>query len=111
MSRNALVLATIASQFVLAASPAFAQGERGWRWGDGWWGFGHMMYGGVGMLVFWGVIVLLIVLVARALGGFGSAREPSGPSRQTALEILQERYARGEIDQQEYEERRKTLGG
>jgi putative membrane protein len=35
--------------------------------------------------------------------------EPGGED--TALELLRQRYARGEIDSTEYEERRRTLGG
>jgi putative membrane protein len=32
------------------------------------------------------------------------------PPRRTPLDILKERFARGEIDKQEYEERRRVLG-
>lgn len=69
-----------------------------------------MIGSGLMMLVFWGGIILLIVLLARGFGGTGSARQPEQP-RPTALEILKERYARGEIDKQEYDDRRKTLSG
>lgn len=99
---------------VIPIAPALAQGAADrWMWGSGWgWGWGAMMFGGgLMMLVFLGGMILLVVLLARGLGGRGSSREPTGPSGQTALEILQERYARGEIDHQEYDERRKTLGG
>jgi putative membrane protein len=91
-------------------APGWAQAaiDRG-QWGYSDWGWGHMMFGGATMLVFWGGIILLIVLLVRGLGGFRPAREVAGPSHPTALEVLQERYARGEIDKQEYEERRKTL--
>ncbi len=95
----------------LASGPAFAQGtfERGWM-GDGFgWG-GMMVGGGLAMIVFWGGIILLVVLLARWMGS-GPRQGESHPPRQTALEILQERYARGEIDKAEYEERRKTLSG
>lgn len=68
------------------------------------WGWGHMAYGGWMMIVFWGGIVLAILLLARA---FGSGA--FGPRRQSALDILQERFARGEIDKAEYEERRRTI--
>ncbi len=70
-------------------------------WDGGWWGFGM----GLGMLVFLGLIAVGIVLLVR-----GSAA-PSEPRRERsrALEILDERFARGEIDREEYEERRRVL--
>ncbi len=72
-------------------------------------GWGHMAFGGVTMLLVWGGIILVIALLLRGLGAFRTRGEPGGPSRATALEVLQERYARGEIDKPEYEERRATL--
>ncbi|RWK79424.1 MAG: SHOCT domain-containing protein, partial [Mesorhizobium sp.] len=36
-------------------------------------------------------------------------RDP--PSRQSPIDILQERFAKGEIDQKEYDDRRRTLSG
>ncbi len=107
-----LVGAGLAAAFL--SSPALAQGpgDGNWMWGygPGSWG-GMMVGGGLTMLIFWGGIILLVVLLARWIGGIGAAHHEAGPQRQTALEILQERYARGEIDKAEYEERRKTLAG
>jgi putative membrane protein len=96
----------------LWSGPASAQASGGdWIWGYGPGGWGGMMVGGgLTMLIFWGGIILLVVLLVRWFGG-GAAHQPANPPRQTALEILQERYARGEIDRTEYEERRKTLAG
>ena len=95
---------------VLFPAAAFAQsGDGDWMWGHPW-GWGGMMFGG-GWLgpLFWGVvIVLLVVLVAR---GFGSAGRSGEVTRSSAMDILRERFARGEIDKEEFEERRKTLGG
>jgi putative membrane protein len=66
----------------------------------------------------WILLVLLIavaaVLVVALLVGRrqepGSRQEPGG-RRSTAREILDERYARGEIDTTEYHERLRELGG
>ena len=69
------------------------------------------MGGGLGMILFWGLIILVIVLVVRGLVGTGSRRDSAASSEKTPLQILQERFARGEIDKEEYEERRKTLSG
>ena len=70
-------------------------------WGDGGWGFGM----GLVWLVFVGLIVAGIVLAIR-----GSSERPSDRgSVKSALEILDERFARGEIDREEYEERKRVL--
>lgn len=70
-------------------------------WGDGWWGFGM----GLVWLVFLGLVVTGVVLVIR-----GSSEGTSDRGRgSSALDILDERFARGEIDREEYEERKRVL--
>ena len=54
---------------------------------------------------FWIVVIGLIVLSTR--GTRGTGRDPEGP----AVRLLQERYARGEIDREEFLERRAVLEG
>ena len=74
------------------------------------WGWGHMIFGSLTMVLLWGGIILVIVLLVRWLGaGFGSQQMPPPPGK-TALDILKERFARGEIDKDEFEERRRVLG-
>jgi putative membrane protein len=68
-------------------------------------GFGGM---GIGMLLFWGLIVLGIVMLARGLAGTSRASEPRARDK-TPLDILRERYARGEIDKSEFQQRRSDL--
>jgi putative membrane protein len=58
-----------------------------------------------------GIVVLGVVIAWRWLhrpGGLAAGRQPRN---KTALEILDERYARGEIDAREYDERRARLLG
>ena len=98
---------------LLAAIPAHAQmysTRPGWSDGWGWgWGWGHMLSGGLMMILFWGGIILVIVFAVRALGGSASQTDLTPTGRKRPLDILQERFARGEIDKQEYEERSRLL--
>ena len=95
--------------FLFLVTPSLAQ-SRGDidSWGSPMWGWGHMMFGGVMMIVFWGGIILLVVLLVRSFGssklGDFNASTPATP-----LDILKERFAKGEIDKTEYDERRKIL--
>ena len=72
--------------------------------GDGWSWIG----GAAMMLFFWGGLAALIVFLVRGLGnrpsyGDGHSRGPD------AREILEQRYARGEISEDELKERKKVL--
>jgi putative membrane protein len=63
---------------------------------------------GIGMILFWALMVLgLIALVRYLQPAGGRPREV----RATAEELLAERFARGEIDEQEYRLRLDTLHG
>lgn len=76
------------------------------NWGDWHWGFGfgHWIFG----VLFWIVLLLLIVGVVRGLAGAGGERRSGG---RNAREILEERYARGEIDREEFERKRDDISG
>lgn len=77
-------------------------------WNLGW---GTTMFGGLGMLVFWVLIIVLVIWAARSFGR--SDRDSTLPDRNTDLqpgssqltpiEILQGRYASGEINREEFE--------
>lgn len=63
------------------------------------------------LLLFWGGLIVGAVWLARAL--FNAERRGSGPTgapRARPREILDERYARGEISREEYERIRAELG-
>jgi putative membrane protein len=70
-------------------------------------GFGH----GFGILFWILMIVLLVVAVAFVLRGVvvGTAAGQPPPSEKSALEILEARYARGEIDHDEFERHKRDL--
>ncbi len=67
------------------------------------WGSGGM----VPMLLMWTVIILVIAVLAKWI--FGKPTETT--HGKTALEILKERYARGEIDREEFDQKRRDIGG
>lgn len=107
-----LMRALLVFSVVMTSLPVHAQGaaERPYAWhygGD--WGWGHMVFGSVMMLLFWGVVIVGIVLVVRWLSGGPPHGSTSAPAKNRALEILQERFARGEIDEDEYEKRKRLL--
>ena len=67
-----------------------------------------MGFGMISMVLFWVLVVLGIVVLVRRVGGSSVSSGP--PPSKTALDILNERYARGEIDKQEFEEKKRDLG-
>jgi putative membrane protein len=95
------------------ASDALAQWGRyydDWHMGPGMmggWGMGW--FGAIFMIVFWILILVGLVLVIKWLiqsTGRSKAGEPTG---HRALDILKERYARGEIDKSQYESMKRDL--
>lgn len=67
-----------------------------------------MWFGGGFMWIFWILLIVLIVWAVKAATGTGTGSNNSD-SYESPLEILKKRYARGEIDEAEYERRRKEL--
>lgn len=74
-------------------------------WGYGWGGMGW------GMLLFWGLLLAGVIVLARWFTGNTGPGTPPPPEKQSALDILSQRYARGEIDRAEYEQKRRDLSG
>ena len=105
-----LSTATLLSMLT-ASSAAWAQQQTGPYYGPHMWNGGSwMFFGPLMMIVFIAVIVAVVVLMVRWLGGSGHGTAPHSPPGKTPLDILKERFARGEIDKEEFEERRRTLG-
>jgi putative membrane protein len=79
-------------------------------------GFGLVsLFGFLVVIVFWGLIITALVLGIRWLirtERRGQLPPPAPPAALDApLDVLKHRYAKGEIDEDEYERRRKTLTG
>jgi putative membrane protein len=62
---------------------------------------------GIGMWIVWILLIVAIVWVVKLLSDRNTLRSGG----KSALEILQERYARGEIHRDEYESKRRDLLG
>jgi len=81
-------------------------GHMGGHWGGG-------FLGPIFMIVVLAVVIALVVMLVRRLGDTPGRHDghPGARHRQTPLDILEERFARGEVEREEFEERRKLLGG
>ncbi len=69
------------------------------------WGFGFLH-----MLGFWVFLILVLAVLVRGLGVWPAQRDIPGRANESALDILKARYARGEIELKEYEEKKRVLG-
>lgn len=71
-----------------------------------------MIFGPLFMILGLAVAIAVAVLLVRWLAGPWQPIQPSHhtPPPRTPLDVLKERYARGEIDTEEFEERRRVLG-
>jgi putative membrane protein len=89
----------------------------GYGYGPGWgmmngWGYGYG-FGLVHMIVW---IVILVVIISAVVWLVRSLAVPGGgyylpPRRSAGLDVLEERYARGEINRDEYLQKKKDIGG
>ncbi|MGY8997651.1 MAG: SHOCT domain-containing protein [Alphaproteobacteria bacterium] len=100
MRKGTLFVASLL--FALNASTAFADlgGDHGSMMMDG-----GMMAGGLMMVLFWAGLIAALFFAFRWFSK-GAAVQPGTAS---AVDVLRERYARGEIDRAEFEERRNVL--
>jgi len=77
-------------------------GMMGWGYGMGW-------LGPAVMILFLVTMILLIVFLARGLSSSSRHTIHGAMQEDSALEILRKRYARGEINKEEFEEKKKSL--
>lgn len=78
-----------------------------WHWHmmHDWWGPSGMWFGPIWMILWLAVLVAIIVVLVR---WFDGGNGPGRPMR-TARDMLDERYARGEIDREEYLKRKQDI--
>jgi putative membrane protein len=78
----------------------------GWPMGGGYgWGWG--LFGLFFMLLFWVLVIVGVVFLVRWL--VEQSRPQSSGGGETALDILKKRYARGEINREEFEAKKRDL--
>jgi putative membrane protein len=73
-------------------------------WGNGGWGAGDWVAMSAMMIVFWGAVIALVVWVVRS-----SRTDRTEPPARRADMLLAERFARGEIDGEEFTRSRDLL--
>lgn len=71
-------------------------------WSGDWsgWGWIPML---LSMLIFWGGLVAIVAFAIQALS------KSQSPAPESPMDLLKERYARGEIDRDEFDERQQVL--
>ncbi|NOX33726.1 MAG: SHOCT domain-containing protein [Deltaproteobacteria bacterium] len=84
-------------------------------WGDNGYRYfgGHMMgqagYMGWFMIAFWGLLLIALIFLIRWIAQLPQGQEPGGRYNQSPLDILKERLAKGEIEIEEYNEKKQLL--
>jgi putative membrane protein len=90
---------------------ALSQG-RGYNWGMGpgmmGWGYGMGWFGIIFMIIFWIALIIGVIFLVRWV--WLSTAKGRTSVEESPLEILKRRYARGEINKEEFEQKKKDLG-
>lgn len=77
-------------------------------YGNGMGGWGYVLMS-VSMILFWALVIAGVVALVRYLGRSSQHSHGSGAARSTPEQVLAERFARGDIDDEEYRQRLETL--
>ena len=111
--RNAEIAVSVTLALILPffAKEVLAQwGGGGWHMGPGMmggWGMGW--FGGIFMLVIWALVIVGLVFLIKWLIQTTRRNGSAEGAGTRALNILKERYARGEIGKEEFEEKKRDL--
>jgi len=77
-----------------------------WNYSDNLIGWSFMPFGWIFMVLFWALVIFGIVALIKLATSQSKNENGNGKS---AMEILKERYAKGEIDKKEFEDKKKDL--
>ena len=81
-----------------------------WGWGmmgPGMMGFGWGWFMPIMMVLFWGLVAWGIIALVRGTGGYCVPSQKN--DKESALDILKNRYVRGEINREEFEAKKKDI--
>jgi putative membrane protein len=111
--RAMILLIAPACMILFFSHPALAQWRnyQGWQMGPGMmggWGYGGW-FGGIFMIIFWILILVGMVFFIKWMIQSTSRGHTGNTGGGRALEILKERYARGEISKTEFETMKQDL--
>ena len=96
---------TLPTLLAVAAPVQLLAGQNGYNYMGSGMGYGGWFFGPLMMILFFGLIIAAVIFALR-LAGFGGQAQGN-----RAIDILDERFASGEIDEAEYAKRRKALKG
>jgi putative membrane protein len=90
---------------LLLPTLAFSQGGRYGMMNQGW----HLMYYGCGGIIMWLLLLIVVGLLVYLAAQFSKGGRGENRPQETALDILKKRYARGEINKEEFERMKQDL--
>ena len=113
MKKHTQFIPIFALAFFSSTTKALAQ-WRGYGQGMGpgmmGWGYGMGWIGMIIMVIFWIAVIIGIIFLIRWLFVSAGAKGHGTSSEDSPLEILKRRYARGDINKEEFEQKKKDLG-
>lgn len=91
--------------FLTFSDVSFARGYCDWYTGP----WGHMDYFGFGGIIMWILFLIVIGVAVYLIVQATKSKGLESPFRETPMEILKKRYAKGEITKEEFEKMKKDL--